>query len=90
VLADMWEFVNVDITKDEAPMPELLGLFGVKNYTLLGKSSHTHVFTHLVWEMTAYHVFTEDTLDLACYPKEKLKSEISLATAFRWCLQLLE
>jgi A/G-specific adenine glycosylase len=90
VLADMWEFANVDITENEPPMPELLEKFGVKNYTLLGKNTHTHVFTHLIWDMTAYRVFTEDHLDLACYPKEKLKSEISLATAFRWCLQLLE
>jgi A/G-specific adenine glycosylase len=90
VLADMWEFVNVDITENEPPMSELLGLFGVKNYTLLGKMPHTHVFTHLIWDMTAYHVVTEEPLSLACYPKEKLKSEISLATAFRWCLQLLE
>lgn len=90
VLAGMWEFPNVDITKNEPPMSELLAFFGVKNYKLTGEKKHTHVFTHLVWEMTAYVVETEDETGISTFSEGELQREISLATAFRWVLDLLE
>lgn len=89
VLAGMWEFPNADITGNETPVSDLLKKFGIENYTVEGTLTHTHVFTHLIWDMTAYHIVTSDKTDLPCYPKEQLKKEISLATAFRWGLEML-
>ncbi len=89
VLAGMWEFPNVDVTQNEPPMSELLAAFGVKKYKVTGEKRHTHVFTHLIWEMTAYAVETEENVPLPTFSKEKLKGEISLATAFRWAAELL-
>lgn len=90
VLAGMWEFPNVDVTQNEPPMSELLAPFGVDRYTIESEKKHTHVFTHLVWDMTAYRIKTEQEPSLPIFTKDQLSEEISLATAFRWALSLLE
>ncbi|MBP5242461.1 MAG: A/G-specific adenine glycosylase [Clostridia bacterium] len=91
LLAGMWEFPN---TEQEAPMSEdnavLKGFQGV-NFKKCG--THTHIFTHLIWEMTAYTAEIGDNAGMppsfTAFPLEKIREEVSLATAFRWCLNLL-
>lgn len=87
VLAGMWEFPNIDVTQNEPPMPEMLASFGIKNYTVEGSEKHTHVFTHLIWDMTAYFVRTEDETEMPVFSEEELRRGVSLATAFRWALK---
>ncbi len=98
VLAGMWEFPNVPFGGLSAAEKEAEGEFlraalrefGVENYSLQGKKEHTHVFTHLVWDMTAYILDTADMpAALQVFPLGKIRTELSIASAFRWCLDLL-
>ena len=98
VLAGMWEFPNQPFAGFSAAEKEAEGAFlraslldfGIENFTLCTKKEHTHVFTHLVWEMTAYVLDIPDMPpSLPVFSPEKIRGELSVASAFRWCLELL-
>lgn len=86
LLAGMWQFPNVAAERVEEYLAEL----GVTDYKVCGQKTHTHVFTHKIWEMTAYLIETSSGVAAECFPIEKIEREISLPTAFRWGLELLK
>ncbi len=90
VLAGMWEFPNCETTENSGEVEAQLSSLGFQNFTAQKQSGHTHVFTHLIWEMTAYTVETSDMPPtFTPFSMEKIKKEVSLASAFKWCLKLL-
>ena len=89
VLAGMWEFPNAETDGVAAPA-EILAKWGVKCERIEERGKHTHVFTHLIWEMTAYAVESESLPEgFVRFTKEEIKKEVSLASAFKWGLELL-
>lgn len=87
VLAGMWEFPNAEA---DVPPEETLKSWGIEFSDLKKIGSHTHVFTHLVWEMTAYGAEIEGIPEgFVPATKEKIRREISLPSAFRWGIGLL-
>lgn len=89
VLAGMWEFPNVETDGRNTPAATL-EKWGVKYGKIEERGRHTHVFTHLIWEMTAYAVESESLPEgFARFTKEEIKKEVSLASAFKWGLVLL-
>ncbi|MBQ9081558.1 MAG: A/G-specific adenine glycosylase [Clostridia bacterium] len=89
VLAGMWQFPNVE-TDGNADITAQLSALGVQNFKITSQAEHTHVFTHLIWEMTAYRVESANVSpSFSRFSLEELKKTVSLATAFKWCLQLL-
>ena len=88
VLAGMWEFFNVQ--DDGTPPEEALRRAGVAFSRIERAGEHTHVFTHLIWEMTAYKVQADLPEGMSAFSLEELQKSVSLATAFRWGAQILK
>lgn len=85
LLAGLWEFPSVDshITKKEVS-----GLF--KNKTkICSLTRYTHVFSHVEWEMKAYHILLSEIENIEMLPqdilwieKNQIKKAYSLPVAF--------
>lgn len=97
VLAGMTQFFNTEGKKSAAEAEEFLRTSGLKSFSLGKSKTHKHVFTHLVWHMTAYPVYTEEDISslpafssLRFYTIGQTLAEVSLPSAFRWCLALCE
>lgn len=59
-------------------------------FMLRGKKEHTHVFTHLVWEMTGYVIDLPSVpAGMQVFSAERIQKELSVPSAFRWCLDCL-
>ncbi len=96
VLSGMTEFFNIE---GALPLPEAENYLrgaGLTEFTLRRAGTHRHVFTHLVWQMTAYAAETGQALSslpafssLRYYTKEEAKERVSLPSAFRWCMDRL-
>lgn len=50
---------------------------------LIGTKTHTHIFTHIEWDMTCYYL-KADSAPFECFSREVIDKEISLPSAFRW------
>ena len=87
-----------------AQVRDFLQRAGMKNFFVGKPKARRHVFSHLEWEMTAYTVDSEEDAralhavagkehspfaELAYFPVAAIEREISLPSAFRWCLPLL-
>lgn len=83
VLNGLWEFPNVE---GKPLLEDYLAAQGVFTYKIVKTKSHTHVFTHLEWDMTCYYIETEDYAG-ECYTREEILSAYSVPSAFRWILK---
>ena len=88
VLKGMYEFPSVAANGTETPESVLNG-WGVYAFKILDKKKFTHTFTHIKWEMQCYLAEAEKGA-FESVSMEKLQGEISLPTAFRQCLSMLE
>ena len=88
VLKDSYEFPSVEAELGLTPEKALKD-WGVSAYTLCAEGLYTHIFTHIRWEMLVYHVRVESA-PFAAYPLAEIEEKISLPTAFRQCLSLVE
>ena len=62
---------------------------GISGYKLLKTQKFTHIFTHIVWEMTAYSLETE-TSPFPVYSLDEIERSVSLPTAFKQCLNIFK
>ena len=84
LLADLWEYPNVDGTLNAAEALALAEQWGCEPTSLTMQLDRVHIFTHVQWNLRCYYVecrkmppqFTWATV-------EKLKNDIALPTAFR-------
>lgn len=88
VLKGTYEFPSVEATLGITP-ENALKEWGMSAFNVCAEEKYTHVFTHIRWEMLAYHVQVESA-PFATYPLRKIEEEISLPTAFRQCLTLIK
>ncbi len=85
VLKGMNEFPSfVGLTVEES-----LERLGISEYKIAKKRGFTHIFTHIVWEMTAYLVETE-FVAFDCYSLAEIEEKVSLPTAFKQCLGIFK
>ncbi len=96
VLAGMAEFYNADGRMNEREATNFLRGAGLTDFSIGKAGGHKHVFTHLVWHMTAYTVRTEENLaalpafsSLRFYAKKEAEERVSVPSAFRWCFKYL-
>jgi A/G-specific adenine glycosylase len=61
----------------------------ISSYKLIKTRKFTHIFTHIVWEMTAYWIETQQ-LAYPCYSLEEIEKTVSLPTAFKQCLAVFK
>ncbi len=86
VLKGMNEFPS-QIANGETP-EDILGAWGIDDFTEVKRKSYRHIFTHIVWEMVCIWIRAERTA-LDCYSLEEIEESISLPTAFKQCLEIL-
>ena len=87
VLKGTYEFPSIEAEVGLTPEKALKD-WGVSSFTLCKEGFYTHIFTHIRWEMLVYHVRTE-TQPFTAYPLAEIQEKVSLPTAFKQCLSLL-
>ncbi|MBO5363188.1 MAG: A/G-specific adenine glycosylase [Clostridia bacterium] len=88
VLKGTYEFPSVPVSGEETPENILKG-WGVSAFTLKKEKNYKHIFTHIRWDMAAYLVEADDA-PFEAYPLAEIEEKISLPTAFKQCLSILE
>ena len=68
---------------------ESLKQIGISEYKIIRTRKFSHIFTHIVWEMTAYLVKT-DFAPFDCYSLAEIEEKVSLPTAFKQCLGIFK
>ena len=53
------------------------------------RKKYKHIFTHIVWDITCVWVQTESA-EFDSYALDEIEESISLPTAFKQCLSILE
>lgn len=87
VLKGMNEFPSF-VVNGESVM-EVLNGWGIDTYTEMKRQPFTHIFTHIRWNITCVWIKTE-FVPFDTYSLEEIKESISLPTAFRQCLKMVE
>ena len=91
VLKGMWQFYNVESHLSFAQVEEHVRVLGVRTFSLSpAPKSHRHVFSHIEWNMQAYTIRTEEQLPfLQYFSKNTIVNDVSIPSAFQWCVQLI-
>ena len=88
VLRGMNEFPSY-VVKNGEEAKEILNEWGMYAFTEIKRRSYTHIFTHIRWDITCVWVRTEDVL-FDTYTRKEIEENISLPTAFKQCLGILQ
>lgn len=88
VLKGMNEFPSHVVLLEETP-ENVLNEWGVYEFTEVKRKKYTHIFTHIRWDITCIWVKT-DYAPFDAYTVEEIRENISLPTAIRQCLSMLE
>ena len=84
LLADMWEFPNVEGVLSEQDVANLAAEWDTAPEQLTMKNSYTHIFTHVEWKMSAYYLQCRNMSDRFIWVTlEELKDQYALPSAFR-------
>ena len=86
VLKGMNEFPS-KVVFDETPK-SVLNEWGVYEFTELKRKNYVHIFTHIRWNITCFWVYT-DEVPFDTYDLDEIKESISIPTAFRQCMELI-
>ena len=86
VLKGMNEFPS-KVVFDETPK-SVLNEWGVYEFTELKRKNYVHIFTHIRWNITCFWVYT-DEVPFDTYGLDEIKESISIPTAFRQCMELI-
>ena len=87
VLKGLNEFPSKVITDGETP-ENILNEWGIYEFTEVKRKEYTHIFTHIRWDITCIWIKT-DSAPFDAYSLSEIKESISLPTAFRQCLGIL-
>ncbi len=94
---------EVDRRKHRQPsktdIEKYLQEFALNNYIIDDVKTHKHIFTHIIWHMFAYPIYLPncknqlknlpDFQELQFFDKPFIQENISLPSAFRWCLKYI-
>lgn len=88
VLKGMNEFPSVAVREGEKP-EKILKEWGMAAFTVEKEKAYAHIFTHIRWDMTCFLVRAESA-PFPSYSPEEIERTVSLPTAFRQCLDILD
>ena len=88
VLRGMNEFPSHVIVDGEMP-ENVLNEWGMYEFTEIRRKNYTHVFTHIRWYMTCIWLKT-DSAPFDTYAYDEIVETVSLPTAFKQCMGLLQ
>jgi A/G-specific adenine glycosylase len=88
VLRGMNELPSRVITAGETA-ESVLNEWGMYEFNEVKRKKYKHIFTHIVWDITCVWVRTE-TSPFDSYLLEEIEESISLPTAFKQCLNILQ
>jgi A/G-specific adenine glycosylase len=91
LLANLWEFPNLDGTLTGEECEAYLNILGLTVKEMYALKPSKHIFTHLEWHMTGYFVLSEWVLnpsdramtDWIWATKEEISRQYSIPTAFK-------
>lgn len=88
LLAGLYELPNLAGALTPEQAFQAAADFGCRPSELCRETHKTHVFTHLIWEMTCYHILCTQMPNAFIWASEaELYSHYALPTAFRICLE---
>ena len=87
VLRGMHEFPSHVIERGESAA-SVLNEWGVYAFTEKKRKNYTHVFTHIIWNITCVWVYA-DGAPFDTYKMDEIQESISLPTAFKQCLDIV-
>lgn len=67
----------------------ILNEWGVYEFNERKREKYTHIFTHIRWEITCVWVQT-DSAPFDAFALDEIEESISLPTAFKQCLKILD
>ncbi len=88
VLKGMNEFPSHVIEWGESA-ESVLNEWGMYAFNEKKRKKYKHIFTHIVWEITCIWVEAENA-PFDCYGLDEIEEGISLPTAFKQCLEMIE
>ena len=88
VLKGLNEFPSQVVQDDDMP-ENILNEWGIYEFTEVKRKKYSHIFTHIRWDITCIWIKTESAL-FDAYSLAEIKESISLPTAFRQCLEMIE
>ncbi len=86
LLANLWEFPNLDGTLTVEECEKYLNTLGLTVKEMKSLKPAKHIFTHLEWHMTGYFVLSEwlqNPSDWIWAAKEEISLQYSIPTAFK-------
>lgn len=91
LLAGLWELPSLDDHLSPAQLEQTLQAQGWEIRRLLSLPSATHIFTHVEWHMTGYHIDLHTPPDgLTFVTPQELRHSYALPSAFRTFLSTME
>ena len=88
VLKGMNEFPSHVKMEEETP-ENVLNEWGMYVFTEIKRERYRHIFTHIRWEITCLWIRVEDA-PFDAYTLEEIQESVSLPTAFKQCLGILQ
>lgn len=88
VLRGMNEFPSY-IANDGESAEQILNEWGMYEFTVLKRQKFKHIFTHIFWEIECVWAQTEYA-PFDTYGLDEIQESVSLPTAFKQCLQMLD
>ena len=88
VLRGLNEFPSVVATDYDTP-EKILNEWGMYAFTEVSRKKYTHIFTHIRWDITCVWV-RADGAPFDAYTLDEIGESISLPTAFKQCLGILQ
>ncbi len=89
LLANLYEFPNVNGSLEEHEIPEALKQWNISLENLYQKTHDKHIFTHVEWQMTVYHVTVKNKNKAFIWANEtEFQEKYPLPTAFKKLLAI--
>ena len=91
LLAGLWEFPNVEGSLEETAAGNVLETWGLKPRVWKSRLTAKHIFSHVEWNMTGYHVFLKGDIPAQYLSVDirQLLTKYPLPNAFGAYLKLL-
>ena len=84
LLSGLWQLPNTLEKMDVNQALHTADTFGVQPVELYKQMSRTHIFTHIKWKMTCYHILcAKKTSDFVWATAQEIQTTYALPTAFR-------
>ncbi len=90
LLSGLWQLPNVLGEMDVNHALNTADTFGVQPVELYKQMHRVHIFTHIKWQMTCYHILCANkTSDFVWATAQELQTDYALPTAFRMFFEFL-